>query len=79
MGAVKMHDDNDNVCELPTSYSRQLCYHMFCLECGWNVKFDAKGHLQMKEETVESEGKNHGRHITPLEQGIQGSHDPLLI
>ena len=57
MGAVKMHDDNDNVCEIPTSYSRQLCYHMFCLECGWNVKFDAKGHLQMKEETVESEGK----------------------
>ena len=30
---------------------------MFCLEHGWNIKFDAKGHLQMKEEMVEGEGK----------------------
>ena len=45
MGGLDMHDDDNKQCELPTSMSKQSCYHNFCHKHGWVIQFDAKGVL----------------------------------
>ena len=57
MGGLDMCDNDKNQCELPTSMSKQSCYCNFCLEHGWVIQFDSKGHVASKEEVIVGEEK----------------------
>ena len=57
MGGLDTCDYDDKQCELPTSMSKQCCYHNFCHELGWVIQFDAKGVVTSREEINCGEGQ----------------------